>query len=264
MNCIDMRDSLESYIAGDLDDATASDVAEHLRSCSACALEYDRVRDLVGDLKGLREAYVPREVFDMSTITNGARTRARSAWGWKVATAAALVLAALSLSVLAIPAVAENLKVLPVSERLLELKADNVRLEEKVDELEIKVKEIEGEDVPVIETADPKLPAEVNAAVQSLVMRFIKAQYAGDIETMRDLGTEKLKADLAAHPNDYVRKAGEVTFAQMTDVSTSGDTYLVFVRLMDSAEWSDSQYQEDFEIKKVGDTYLVDFMGMDA
>ena len=262
MNCNEVREALESYVAADLDDATTEAVAEHLHDCSTCAAEFDRVRDLVGDLKGLREAYVPMEVFDMSAIRTDAQPR--SGWGWKLATVAALLIAALSLSVLTIPAVAETLRVLPVSERLVSLKADNAELEKKVEELEIKVKEIEGQKVPIVETADPKLPAEVNDAVQSLAMRFINAQYAGDLKTLKKLGTEKLQADLAKHPNDYIRKGGKVNFAQMTDVSMSGDTYLVFVRLMDANEWTDSQYQEDFEIKKVGDIYLVDFMGMDA
>jgi hypothetical protein len=80
------------------------------------------------------------------------------------------------------------------------------------------------------------------------------------------MGTERLKADLAAHPDAYVRSGGAgLTFAQMTEAAVTEDgTYLMFVRLMDSADWSQSQYQEDFEIKRVGDTYLVDFMGMDA
>jgi hypothetical protein len=262
MNCTDACDSLEAYIAGDLDDALASEVAEHLWSCSACGARYDRVRELVGGLKGLREAFIPREVFDMSAIRNDVRPK--SAWGWKIATVATALVAAVSLSILAIPALAESLAVLPVSERLASLKAENVLLEDKVDALEIKIKEIEGQKVPVVETAQPKLPADVNNAIQSLAMRFINAQYAGDIKTMRELGTDKLKADLAKHPDSYVRSGGPAVFAQMTDVSMSGDTYLLFIRLMDAKEWNSSQYQEDFEIKKVGDTYLVDFMGMDV
>jgi hypothetical protein len=269
VNCDEAREALEAYVAADLDEMTASEVAEHLAGCSACAAQHDRLRTLVGDLKGLRDAYVPREVFDMSEIRNDAPARSR--WGWKLVTATALVLAALSLSVLTIPAVAQTLKVLPVSEKLdslqaenTKLKADNDNLETRVQELEVKVKAIEGQNVPVVETADPRLSDEVNNAVQSLAMRFINAQYAGDLKTMRELGTAKLQADLAKHPDVYIRQGGKVNFAQMTDVSMSGDTYLLFVRLMDANEWTDSQYQEDFEIKKVGDTYLVDFMGMDA
>jgi len=79
-------------------------------------------------------------------------------------------------------------------------------------------------------------------------------------------GTDRLKADIEAHPEEYLRAQGaKIVFAQMTEAAQSEDgTYLVFVRLSDSEEWTDSQYQEDFEIVKEGGVYLVDFMGMDA
>jgi len=51
----------------------------------------------------------------------------------------------------------------------------------------------------------------------------------------------------------------------MTEPALAEDgTYLIFVRLMDSGDWNESQYQEDFEIKLIDGRYLVDFMGMDA
>jgi len=50
----------------------------------------------------------------------------------------------------------------------------------------------------------------------------------------------------------------------MTTVGkTDGGTLVVFVRLSD-AEFSDSTYQEDFEVKLEGGKYLVDSVGMDA
>jgi hypothetical protein len=39
---------------------------------------------------------------------------------------------------------------------------------------------------------------------------------------------------------------------------------VTFVRLSDTKVFSDSQYQENFRVKKVGDRYLVDSMEMDA
>ena len=50
----------------------------------------------------------------------------------------------------------------------------------------------------------------------------------------------------------------------MTDVSIYEGLYMTFVRLSDTKEFTDSQYQENFGVKKVGDTYLVDLMEMDA
>jgi hypothetical protein len=186
-------------------------------------------------------------------------------WGWRLATAAALVLALLSVSALTVPAIARQLP-LPVSDELDKLETENADLREQVDELELRIEQIGGEDVPVIDTTPGDLPPEVNAAVQTLAMEFIKAQYAGDVDALAAMGTDRLKADLAANPESYVRAGGEgLTFAQMTEAAVTEDgTYLVFVRLMDSAEFSGMQYQEDFEIRKVGEKYLVDFMGMDA
>jgi hypothetical protein len=102
--------------------------------------------------------------------------------------------------------------------------------------------------------------------VQGLAMDFVRAQYAGDLDALAAMGTARLQADLASHPGDYLRPQGAtVVFAQMTEAAVTEDgVYLVFVRLSDSAEWTDSQYQEDFEIRVIDGVYLVDFMGMDA
>lgn len=260
MNCPDVNKSLEMYIAGDLSDAESREVAAHLAGCERCAADYERTRVLVGRVKDLAEAFVPVERFSPAPAR-----RAAAGWGWRLATAAALALALLSVSALTVPAIARQLP-LPVADELEALETENADLREQVDELELRIEQIGGEDVPVIDTTPGDLPPEVNAAVQMLAMEFIKAQYAGDIDALAAMGTERLKADLAEHPDDYLRAGGEgLTFAQMTEAAVTEDgTYLVFVRLMDSAEFSGMQYQEDFEIKRVGDEYLVDFMGMDA
>jgi hypothetical protein len=262
MNCKYVEDSLESYISGDLDDATTSAVAQHLRTCEECAKRYDRTRSLIGDLKTLKGAFVPMEVFNMAQTNRTARPGV--SWGWKFSTAFAMTVAALALTALTVPAVAESIPALPVGRQLSSLEADNERLADEIAALEIRIREIEGVKVPVVETAEPELPADVNEAVMSLAMRFVRAQYAGDTEALATMGTDRLRADLAANPEDYLRDGGEAVFAQMTDVSSSGEAFLVFVRLSDSGQWSDGQYQENFEIIKVGDEYLVDFMGMDA
>lgn len=260
MNCNDVNESLEMYIAGDLSDTESRDVAAHLAECAECAAAYERTRVLVGRVKDLAEAFVPIERFAPAPAR-----RSATGWGWRLATAAALALALLSVSALTVPAIARQLP-LPVADELDDLENENAELRKQVDELEMRIEQIDGEDVPVVDTTPGDLPPEVNLAVQTLAMEFIKAQYAGDLEALAAMGTDRLKADLAAHPNDYLREGGAgLTFAQMTETAVTEDgTYLVFVRLMDSAEFSGMQYQEDFEIKKVGDEYLVDFMGMDA
>jgi hypothetical protein len=178
---------------------------------------------------------------------------------------AASVVALLAVSALSVPAIARELP-LPVSREIDALEERAEDLQQQVDELTVRLETIDGEEIAIVDSAPGDLPPEVNAAIQMLAMDFIRAQYAGDLDALAAMGTDRLKADIEAHPDDYLRAGGEgLTFAQMTEAAQAEDgTYLVFVRLSDSAEWTDSQYQEDFEIKRVGDVYLVDFMGMDA
>ena len=262
MNCSDVRDALELYIADDLTDAESAKVAAHLASCDECALAYERTRALVSDLKGLSEAFVPRERF-VPTVA-GAR-RPAGGWVWRAVAIAASVIAILAVSAMSVPALARQLP-FPLGREIELLEQRNTDLQEQVDELTVRLETVGGEEVAIVDTTPGDLTPEENAAVQMLAMDFIRAQYAGDLEALAAMGTDRLKADLAARPQDYLRAQGaDVVFAQMTEAAITEDgTYLMFVRLSDSVEWTDSQYQEDFEIKRVGDTYLVDFMGMDA
>lgn len=273
MNCPDVRELLDAYIAGEAPEAQAREVEAHLATCTECEAAAVPRRSLVGQLRSMGEAFEPVEHF--AVTREAAREAAREPvaappaprglWRWRIATAAAAVLALASMSALAVPAIARQLPV-PLAQEIDALEAQNADLQQQVDELTIRIEEIGGEDVPVIDTTPGDLPAEVNSAVQTLAMEFIRAQYAGDLEALAAMGTDRLKTDLAEHPESYLREPGaSVTFAQMTEAAvTEEGVYLLFVRLLDSAEWSESQYQEDFEIIKIGDTYLVDFMGMDA
>jgi len=285
MNCPDVRELLDAYSAGELPDAQAREVERHLAECGDCQAAAVRLQVLVGRLRSLGEAFEPVEHFESAleaadapdvapvqagapeaSVPSGRRMPlARGLWRWRVATAAAAVLALGSMSALAVPAIARQLPV-PLVQEIDALEAQNADLRQQVDELTIRIEEIGGEDVPVIDTTPGDLPAEVNDAVQTLAMAFIRAQYAGDLDALAAMGTDRLREDLAEHPENYLRDPGAaVTFAQMTEAAVTEDgVYLLFVRLLDSAEWSESQYQEDFEIIKSGDTYLVDFMGMDA
>ena len=262
MNCHEAMDALEMYIAGDLDESDSLDVAAHLATCDGCAAEYERLRTLIGGMRGIAESFVPVERFVAPAPATVAR---RGGWGWRVATAAAALLAAVSVSALTVPALARQLPV-PLASEIERLEGENAALQEEVDELTVRLETVGGEEVPIVDTTPGDLPAEVNTAVQTLAMEFVRAQYAGDLEALAAMGTDRLKADIEAHPEDYLRAQGaEIVFAQMTEAAQTDDgTYLVFVRLSDSEEWTDSQYQEDFEIVKEGDRYLVDFMGMDA
>lgn len=262
MNCSDVRDALESYIADDLTDAESARLAEHLAGCDSCSADYDRTRALVADLKGLADAFVPRERF---VPRPEYVPQPAGGWAWRVVAIAASVVALLAVSALSVPAIARELP-LPLAREIDALEERAEELQYQVDELTVRLETIDGQEVAIVDTGESDLSPEESAAVQRLAMDFIRAQYAGDREALAAMGTERLQADLAARPQDYLREGGEgLTFAQMTEAVQAEDgTYLIFVRLSDGADWSESQYQENFEIKRVGDTYLVDFMGMDA
>ena len=132
--------------------------------------------------------------------------------------------------------------------------------------LEERIKSLTGDDVNVVPTSEQEIPDEVTMAVQQVVIQFIKAQYAGDLQRLKELSTPALDARIDERPEDYLRdNAGTVSFAQMTDVSLDPDgLYLTFVRLSDTKVFSDSQYQENFAVEKSGDRYLVEYMETDA
>lgn len=262
MNCSDVRDALEAYIADDLTDAEQAKLAAHLAGCDECTAAYERTRAVVADLKGIADAFVPRERF---VPRPAYAPRPAGGWGWRIVAVAASVVALLAMSALTVPALARQLP-LPLTREIDALEEENESLQQQVDELSVRLETVGGEEVAIVDSAPGDLPPEVNAAVQLLAMDFIRAQYAGDLDALAAMGTERLKADIAARPQDYLRPVGaEIVFAQMTEAAVTEDgTYLVFVRLSDSVEWTDSQYQENFEIKFIDGVYLVDFMGMDA
>ncbi len=262
MNCSDVRDQLESYIADDVTDVESMRIAEHLGRCEPCAAAYERTRSVVADLKGISDAFVPRDRFaPRPAYASGPA----GGWVWRTIAVAASAVAIAAVGALSVPAIARELPFGVAKEfDALEDRAED--LQQKVDELTVRLETIDGEQVAMVDTTPGDLAPEEAAAVQQLAMDFIRAQYAGDVAALEAMGTDRLKADLAARPGDYVRDGAEgLTFAQMTEPARAEDgTYLIFVRLMDSGDWSESQYQEDFEIKLIDGRYLVDFMGMDA
>jgi len=279
MNCREVNDALESYIAGDLDDLETSRVAEHLKGCAACAAAYEETRLLVGELKELRDVVRPTRVFEgVMEVTGHAtheedRRPRRRPWARAWAAAAAVLAVALvgAVAVVTVPSLARTVP-LPVGQRLADLerendavRAQNAAMQDRVEKLEARVEELTGDDVNVVPTSEDDVPDEVTMAVQQVVIEFIKAQYAGDIQRMKELATPALQERIDERPEDYLRDdAGTVSIAQMTDVAIYEGLYVTFVRMSDTKEFSDSQYQENFAVKQVGDRYLVESMEMDA
>jgi hypothetical protein len=266
--CEMCRESMESYIGGDLSESQARGVASHLAGCDECAAFCATRRDLIQSLKS-----APSGVESVRPVRITARQRpdSRVLVRWRATAGVAAVLALLAVSVLAVPAFAARIPGLPVSEELRQLQMERDRLAAeatsltvRVEQLEIQVKEIGGEKIPVVDTAPGAVAPEVNDAVQKLAMDFIRAQYRGDKAALKAMSTKRLAAEIDKHPGTYLKKPGDVVFAQMTTVGKTEDgTLVIFVRLSD-AEFSDSTYQEDFEIKFEGGKYLVDSVGMDA
>jgi hypothetical protein len=280
MNCDDIRQELELLASGELDDAAARQVEEHLRDCDECSRRYAMMSRLAERLKRLPDAYRPTldlEEAIMGEMRQEARRERQQGRGfWRsrawVAAAAVLALCLIGAVVVAsVPALARQLP-LPIGHRLgaLETTSKQAQLQSRqmqaqIDKLKIEVKKVHGQLVNVIQTSKEQLSPDVNYAVQSVVIDFIEAQYAGDLKKMKSLSTPAMQAEIDANPQIYLRdKSGQVTFVQMTDVGKSGETYLEFVRLIDTKTFNESQYQEDFELLKVGDKYLIDFEGMDA
>jgi len=80
MNCHEATDVLEMYIAGELPESESLDVVAHLATCDECAAEYERLRVLIGGMRGIADSFVPVERFTVPAPTIIAR---RAGWGWR-------------------------------------------------------------------------------------------------------------------------------------------------------------------------------------
>jgi len=220
-----------------------------------------------------RPSQLRSDVFAAPRHPASAPHQARRRWSraWAVAAAVVLVVLAGAVALATVPSLARTIP-LPVGAELNDLQQENQfmreqnrAMEQRVRTLEERVRELTGDEVNVVPTSEQELPDEVTMAVQQVVIEFIKAQYAGDLKRLKELSTPALQERIDERPEDYLRDdAGTVSFAQMTDVSISEGLYLTFVRLSDTKVFSDSQYQENFGVKKSGDVYLVELMEMDA
>jgi hypothetical protein len=268
--CQTCRESMESYVSGDIGRSQARDVAFHLAECDECAAYYASQRELIESLRALPSGLEPLRPVSLD-LSQAQRPRPPVTRWWQVAAAAAAALALLAVSALAVPAFAAQIPVLPVSTQLERLQSERDQLEaeaetlsDRVEQLEVEIKQIGGESVPVVDTAPGAVSPEVNDAVQRLAMEFIRAQYDGDKSALKALSTDRLAAAIDRDPDGYLKQRSSVVFAQMTTVAKADDgSLLLFVRLSD-AEFFDSTYQENFEIRMEGGKYFVDFVGMDA
>ncbi|MFZ5989713.1 MAG: hypothetical protein ACOYWZ_21675 [Bacillota bacterium] len=102
-----------------------------------------------------------------------------------------------------------------------------------------------------------------NDMIQKMVVDFIKAEYRSDTEALKDMCTDEFKRELDKRKGAIVgKKRGDVKFSTITNVVREGDLYLVFVRVSD--DLGDSEYQWNFEIKKVNGKFLVSSVELDV
>ncbi|MBE0417090.1 MAG: zf-HC2 domain-containing protein [Coriobacteriia bacterium] len=263
MNCREIDELLESYIRDELDDTTASVVADHLEGCARCQAAYEDTRMLVGELIDLGEAFQPTEAWRAPAIAQHvARKRPVAGRGWVAVAAAFAVLSIVSATLLTIPALARQVPVLPVARAIAALERDAAALTKQVEELETRLAEIGGEELLLVET-EPALDEVENRAAQEHAMEFVRAMYTGDIGALQALATDELAARIAARPDDYLRSGG-VVFAQINNISEMEGAYWVFIRMSDTVEFTDSQFQLNISLKRSGDGFLVSAVEMDA
>lgn len=56
MNCSDVKNLMEEYIMGELDENISNELKKHIDGCSSCKTEYDETKELIGGLKKMKES----------------------------------------------------------------------------------------------------------------------------------------------------------------------------------------------------------------
>jgi hypothetical protein len=262
---------------------------EHIAKCDHCADETEKAHEMVERITNLKKGRLVREdILNVSRRNIMKKVESYKSHGYKKrfmplsAAAAGLLVALFTLagSFIAFPVLAERFAPqLPVVKELLQTREENKALlgvkeqseelrqklaevEKENEQLKIQIKEISGEKMPEVQTGTGVSPEE-NSAIQEITVNFIKAQYKGDLNAIKAVSTERYLKEIERQKSSISKNnSGSVVFSQITTVAKENDMYLVFVRISDSK--SDSEYQENFELKKVNGKFMVDFMGMDA
>lgn len=275
MKCNEIKDLLEEYVSGELDDKASHAVEAHLRECKPCYREYEEMRDLVAGLREMKDVFKPKEVFDMAKLEGATskrraakHERRRSGFGTRILAAVAVLALAVSVtssSLLAFPALAKQVPALPIVQDMKSLETKNKAMQTEIDRLKIEIREIKGTKVKVVESGKPALNEQDNLKVQELVMDFVRLQYKGDIDGLKKLSTPDFAKRIGKRPAEFLKhESGTVAFGSITSVAKEGEDLLVFVRISDSKTFVDSEYQENFVIKIIDGSYLVDDVAMDA
>ncbi len=265
MNCRDIDEVLEPYIRGELATDQTRAVAEHLTGCERCQAAYEDTRTLVTMLLDAGEALQPAaSMVPLASAPPPDRTPIRVSRGWIAVAATLAALTVASATLLTVPALAKQVPLLPVTREIAALEADTAELSAQVAELEVRLAEVDGEQVTLVET-EPVLDAADNTLAQEHAIAFVRAMYGGDEDVLQALATPALAEHIAEQPTDYLREGG-VVFAQITNVAEHEGSYWVFIRMSDTVEFTDSQFQLNIALERdgSGEGFLVSAVEMDA
>lgn len=284
MKCSKVLDLLEECIMGELDSVTEEAVKAHLAECTTCRKEYEETKSLITGLRDLRKSLKIKDgISDMNKRRTVSMLKEKKGFIPRfIPNVAACVFFGafiLSSTVMAFPSIAAKYTPeLPivkemvqareenkaVKQQIEEVKQENEEIKQEFEKLKIQLKEINGTEIREVQTSEG-IPHEENNAIQSMVLDYIKAQFRGDIDTLKSMSTDEFKKRIDKRKSDVLMtKRGDVIFSQITNVAKEGDMYLVFVRLTDTSVEDQVEYQLNFEIKKIEDKFLVSFVGLDA
>lgn len=143
---------------------------------------------------------------------------------------------------------------LPVIKQYVKVQEDYAKVKQQMISMEQEIQK-SREDYNEIKNENDK--------IQNMVINFIKAEYRNDTEAMKKMCTDEFKRELDKSGGTIVmNKSGNVFFSTVSDVVKQDGLYKVYVRVSDDLD--DSEYQWNFEIKKVDGKFLVSYLGLDV
>ena len=280
MECIKIKEHLEEYIMNELDNSTKNAVKEHLNTCDSCMHEYLECKEIVEKVLDMKNSLKLKEsVFEMSKAKiikyseiNKKRKKPFLRLFPNIAACVSLAALVLAGSVIAFPSFAANYTPeLPIVKELVQARSENDkiakennRLKEENEQLKMEIKKIGDTEIKEVVTSKG-IPAEENQAVQELVLEFIKAQYNGDLETIKSMCTDKFSKEVEAQKDHLLmKKKYDLVFSTITNVAKEGDKYYVFIRMTDGLTKGEAEFQQNFELVKENGKFLISFVGLDA
>ncbi|MDQ2086289.1 zf-HC2 domain-containing protein [Herbivorax sp. ANBcel31] len=307
MNCNDIKKLMEEYIMGELDKENCKDLEKHINECDSCKNEYEETKQVIGELQNLKKSIkIKGDILDMNT-KNILKSTKQKRHNIKrmvsgIAVGMFIIMFLFTGSIVAFPTFASNYipEQFPVirqfnevqnnfnlvTREIEEIKRENNNIKRQNEEIkmqneEIKleneqlkktIKEIEGESIPEYQTSEG-IGYSDNQRIQEMVIRFIKALYSGDTETMKKMCTDEFRKELEEERSeilfnnrgDYVYSDSEnLVFTQITNVAKEGEMYLVFVRLNDGSYEEVADYQLNFHLEKIDEEFRVSVVEKDA